>query len=918
MEASRWWLHLAKAGDLEVVVACADIAERERDRIGSSMGGRVSGRRGRRAIRRRPANLGVVSEELFVSFEAAAETPGLPHPADVAEPASLAATPPPQCTYPLLDALPSNLVSSGALSSLQLQFVGLACQRHLTVMPTDPPTRAGFFLGDGAGVGKGRQLAAVLLDSLAPMPRHIWFSSSADLRNDAIRDLTDLGCHCPAGVLFSTYATLLVAWCGGPAFDGCLLFDECHKAKNWTGKEETSSKVAAAVRELQRARATAFRWLIARFLVSQGHGFLFDSQSTPLGASDLSNLAYMERLGLWGPGASFRDFDAFVEGVKNRGEAPLSAEQASAFDAAAAFWSQQLLPALEAAAERTGAQAGATVRAFWGAHQRFFRQLCVGFKVPALVAEVRAALGSGSCVVVGLQSTGEAALERVAKARLLQAAAELELPPAALDLLIDECGGAAAVAEMTGRKARVALNVTERNAFMDGKKLVAVISDAASTGISLHADARSANQRRRVHITLELAWSADKAVQQLGRSHRANQTSAPRYVLLCTDVGGEARFGSSVARKLEAMGALTKGDRRAEIGSLDTLDVDTAPSSLDTFNLDTAWGRKALKALLAAAYAGDSSVLPHLAADSAAIESARAGLDAAQKGSEKELELFDLFAAALREVVSAAKRDGRYDAGVADISAGARLLEPEALIWRDPITGARAHAATVEVDRGVSPQYGEHLLLLALPKAREPHMAVLTRPNTGLSLYEEAWTDLHRKYARVLPPSAAEADWTAAYNGACNERIGGRLTRIQLITGSTLPMLPVLEEVAKKHSANLTARDRAVGAVRVILDGRRLLGVRFARSCMADLKEELLKWNLARGATHRKGSSSSSSAAASSALAAVPKATKAPKASGGLDVRSFFTSKSADSGPRSPATRPSSEEPIDLTSPGGD
>ena len=115
------------------------------------------------------ANLGVVSEELFVSFEAAAETPGLPHPADVAEPASLAATPPPQCTYPLLDALPSNLVSSGALSSLQLQFVGLACQRHLTVMPTDPPTRAGFFLGDGAGVGKGRQLAAVLLDSLAPM-----------------------------------------------------------------------------------------------------------------------------------------------------------------------------------------------------------------------------------------------------------------------------------------------------------------------------------------------------------------------------------------------------------------------------------------------------------------------------------------------------------------------------------------------------------------------------------------------------------------------------------------------------------------------------------------------------------------------------------------------------------------------------
>ena len=37
MEASRWWLHLAKAGDLKVVVGCAGIAERERDWIGSIM-----------------------------------------------------------------------------------------------------------------------------------------------------------------------------------------------------------------------------------------------------------------------------------------------------------------------------------------------------------------------------------------------------------------------------------------------------------------------------------------------------------------------------------------------------------------------------------------------------------------------------------------------------------------------------------------------------------------------------------------------------------------------------------------------------------------------------------------------------------------------------------------------------------------
>ncbi|KAL4533952.1 hypothetical protein Ndes2526B_g07167 [Nannochloris sp. 'desiccata'] len=682
------------------------------------------------------------SKEVFATYIARSlpdSIKALPHPGDIAEPASLAAVPLPKTDFPL--AFPEELVSSGKLSAMQLEGTIHAATKHLSWLPSGE--RAGFFIGDGAGTGKGRQIASIILDSyLRGRVKSVWVSTSTDLYADATRDLRDLNCQIPVhnnlqsldkakvtpteGCLFLTYSTLisnfrgcprlsqLIDWVGGSSFDGVLVFDEAHKSKHYSANENQGTKVASAVVNIQKALPAA-RVVYA----------------SATGVSEVGNMAYMSRLGLFGAGSAFPTFEDFLASLKKKGisflellamelkgngfylarglsfrsaeflelEIPLTQDQIHIYDAAVQMWVDlraALTQAVAACSDRKK-DGKDPFRIFWAAQQRFFKLLCVSMKVPAIVEEAKLALEQGNAVVIGLQSTGEAAADALdihpgdccgwvsvtkqillqfvnthfpttksvaasctplsiedantgnyenivrgdykkstratatadvdvdassvnaatlvesdemflgLKEQMLQRIRALDLPPNFLDELIDKLGGKHAVAEMTGRKARIvraannnrpvyearaspdssemdSLNIKEKDAFMSGRKLIAIVSDAASTGISLHADQRIKNQKRRVHLTIELPWSADKAIQQLGRSHRSNQVTAPVYKLVFTDLGGERRFAAAVARRLQSLGALTRGDRRAASG----LD-------LGSLNYDSPLGRKALR-----------------------------------------------------------------------------------------------------------------------------------------------------------------------------------------------------------------------------------------------------------------------------------------------------------------------------------
>ncbi|XP_004509999.1 protein FORGETTER 1-like isoform X1 [Cicer arietinum] len=396
--------------------------------------------------------------ETFTDYRPPKVSIGPPHPDPVVETSSLAAVQPPEPTYD--PKTKDNLESSKALSCLQIETVVYACQRHLQHLPSG--VRAGFFIGDGAGVGKGRTIAGLIWENWHHGRRKaLWISVGSDLKFDARRDLDDAGATCievhalnklpyskldsksvgiREGVVFLTYNSLiassekgrsrlqqLVQWCE-PGFDGLVIFDECHKAKNLVPESGSQpTRTGEAVLEIQD------RLPEARVVYCSATG-----------ASEPRNMGYMVRLGLWGEGTSFSEFREFL-GALDRGgvgalelvamdmkargmylcrtlsyegaefeviEAPLEDKMMDMYKKAAEFWAELRVELLSASAFLNDKPNTSQLwRLYWASHQRFFRHLCMSAKVPATVRLAKQALVDEKSVVIGLQSTGEARTE---------------------------------------------------------------------------------------------------------------------------------------------------------------------------------------------------------------------------------------------------------------------------------------------------------------------------------------------------------------------------------------------------------------------------------------------------------------------------------------------------------------------------
>jgi len=922
-----------------------------------------------------------------------------PHPTALVQSAAMASVAPPKPAY--RPHLPACLIGDGILSDAQLEsviYAGEAHQGHLSgAWNVDDDWdsvgaasdnaeaavhfRRGWFLGDGTGAGKGRQVAGIILDNwLKGRRRALWISKSDKLLEDAQRDWSALGqekllvtplsrfkqgtpVKLGEGILFTTYATLrsqgrdgkasrieqIVEWLGRD-FDGVIIFDEAHAMANAAGGkgergDQKPSQQGRAGLRLQHALPDA--------------RIVYVSAT---GATTVQNLAYAQRLGLWGgtdfPFATRSEFVAAIEeggvaamevlarDLKALGlyaarslsfdgveyellEHALTDEQRRIYDSYAGAF-QVIHNNLDAAMEAAGvtssehgtlnAQAKSAARsAFESTKQRFFNHLITAMQTPSVVASIKRDLDAGHAAVVQIVSTGEALQERrlaeipaeefddvslditpreyvldylqhsfpvqlfepctdgegnlssrpaydgdgnpivnreAARRRdaMIEKLASLPPVPGALDQIVQHFG-AEAVAEVTGRSRRIvpktngdgsvrfavqnrpgSANIGETHAFMDDAKQILIFSEAGGTGRSYHADLGAKNQRRRIHYLLEAGWKADAAIQGFGRTNRTNQKQPPMFRPVSTDVTAQKRFISTIARRLDSMGAITRGQRQTGGQNMfrpgDNLESHYARDSL-----------RQLYVLIADGKVDGCSLTAFESATGLSLIDADGGLRDELPPITTFLNrmlaltidlqniLFEAFEGLLVARIEAAIASGSYEIGLETLRAESFVVDARQTIYTHPGTGAATELLTVGRKDRVTPMSIDDALALAA--AREGALVVNARSGRAAvrlrarSLFDDDG-EVHRRIRLQRPLEKLhmlEADyltshWEAVdagrFAGAWKAEVAElpefEVSTMHIVTGLLLPIWGRLpKESTRVYRLQTDAGERVIG-----------------------------------------------------------------------------------------------------------
>lgn len=302
---------------------------------------------------------------------------------------------------------------------------------------------------------------------------------------------------------------------------------------------------------------------------------------------------------------------------------------------------------------------------------------------------------------------------------LVETLGSLPAIPTALDQIVQHFG-ISKVAEITGRSRRIvrredsssiaryavqnrpgSANLDEARAFMDDEKGILVFSDAGGTGRSYHADLVARNQRLRLHNLLEAGWRADVAIQGLGRSHRTNQKQPPRFRMIATNVKAERRFLSTIARRLDTLGAITRGQRQT--GGQGMFRSED--------NLESQYARDALRQFYGLLHAGriEGCSLDKFESNTGlSLTSEEGGLKDELPPIQTFLNrmlaptiamqnvLFEAFEQLLAARIEGAIAAGVYDKGLETITADSMTVTERRLIYTHPVTGAQSHLLTIE------------------------------------------------------------------------------------------------------------------------------------------------------------------------------------------------------------------------------